>query len=190
MRDAGFERPAFDTIVASGPNAALPHYRAGDRLLERRRPGGAGLWRRLGRILQRLDANGRNRAAVRGSAPRAPGGARGAAGGHRRRQAGHRDHGCGPRPRGTSSTRTDWARRLATERAMASASTFTRSRGLTRPRAGRCRRAARTGDGLHDRAGRLPPGLGGRADRGRCAGHGPRMRGPHIGATRPTDPRD
>jgi len=36
MRAAGYERPAFDTIVASGPNAALPHYRAGTRVL---RPG-------------------------------------------------------------------------------------------------------------------------------------------------------
>ena len=35
IREAGFERPAFDTIVASGPNAALPHYRAGDRVFER-----------------------------------------------------------------------------------------------------------------------------------------------------------
>jgi len=33
LRGAGFERPAFDTIVASGPNSALPHYRAGDRRL-------------------------------------------------------------------------------------------------------------------------------------------------------------
>jgi Xaa-Pro aminopeptidase len=33
IRAAGFERPAFDTIVASGPNAALPHHRAGDRTL-------------------------------------------------------------------------------------------------------------------------------------------------------------
>jgi Xaa-Pro aminopeptidase len=33
LRDAGYERPAFDTIVASGPNSALPHYRAGNRLL-------------------------------------------------------------------------------------------------------------------------------------------------------------
>jgi Xaa-Pro aminopeptidase len=33
MRDAGFERPAFDTIVASGPHSALPHYRAGERTL-------------------------------------------------------------------------------------------------------------------------------------------------------------
>jgi Xaa-Pro aminopeptidase len=35
MRRAGFERIAFDTIVASGPHSALPHYRAGDRRLER-----------------------------------------------------------------------------------------------------------------------------------------------------------
>jgi Xaa-Pro aminopeptidase len=34
LREAGYERPAFETIVASGPNAALPHYRAGDRKLE------------------------------------------------------------------------------------------------------------------------------------------------------------
>ena len=33
LRGAGFERPAFDTIVASGPHAALPHHRAGDRVL-------------------------------------------------------------------------------------------------------------------------------------------------------------
>jgi Xaa-Pro aminopeptidase len=31
IRRAGFDRVAFDTIVASGPNAALPHHRAGDR---------------------------------------------------------------------------------------------------------------------------------------------------------------
>ena len=35
IREAGYERTAFDTIVASGPNGALPHYRAGDRLLGR-----------------------------------------------------------------------------------------------------------------------------------------------------------
>lgn len=33
MRRAGFERPAFETIVASGPNAALPHARPGSRRL-------------------------------------------------------------------------------------------------------------------------------------------------------------
>jgi Xaa-Pro aminopeptidase len=33
MREAGYERPAFDTIVASGPNSALPHHRAGERTL-------------------------------------------------------------------------------------------------------------------------------------------------------------
>ncbi|MBI2827708.1 MAG: M24 family metallopeptidase, partial [Acidobacteria bacterium] len=33
IRQAGYERLAFDTIVASGPHAALPHHRAGDRIL-------------------------------------------------------------------------------------------------------------------------------------------------------------
>lgn len=33
MRTAGYERIAFDTIVASGPNSALPHHRAGARAL-------------------------------------------------------------------------------------------------------------------------------------------------------------
>jgi Xaa-Pro aminopeptidase len=31
VRRAGLDRTAFDTIVASGPNGAEPHYRAGDR---------------------------------------------------------------------------------------------------------------------------------------------------------------
>jgi Xaa-Pro aminopeptidase len=35
LRRRGFDKPAFDTIVASGANAALPHYRAGDRRFER-----------------------------------------------------------------------------------------------------------------------------------------------------------
>jgi Xaa-Pro aminopeptidase len=33
LRAAGYERPSFEPIVASGPNAALPHYRAGDRVI-------------------------------------------------------------------------------------------------------------------------------------------------------------
>jgi Xaa-Pro aminopeptidase len=33
LRDAGYERPAFDVIVASGPHSALPHHRAGGRIL-------------------------------------------------------------------------------------------------------------------------------------------------------------
>lgn len=33
IREAGFERPAFETIVASGPNAALPHARPTERTL-------------------------------------------------------------------------------------------------------------------------------------------------------------
>lgn len=33
LERAGFSKPAFDTIVASGPNGAMPHHRAGDRRL-------------------------------------------------------------------------------------------------------------------------------------------------------------
>jgi Xaa-Pro aminopeptidase len=33
IRQAGFERAAFDTIVASGPNSALPHARPGERTI-------------------------------------------------------------------------------------------------------------------------------------------------------------
>lgn len=33
IRQAGYERSAFDTIVASGPNSALPHHHPGDRVL-------------------------------------------------------------------------------------------------------------------------------------------------------------
>lgn len=33
MRRAGFERPAFETIVASGPHSALPHARPTERIL-------------------------------------------------------------------------------------------------------------------------------------------------------------
>ncbi|MFC7733140.1 M24 family metallopeptidase [Actinomadura keratinilytica] len=35
MVDLGAERPAFDSIVASGPNGAIPHHRPGDRPLAR-----------------------------------------------------------------------------------------------------------------------------------------------------------
>ena len=34
LRAVGFERPAFETIVAAGPNSARPHHRAGDRRIE------------------------------------------------------------------------------------------------------------------------------------------------------------
>lgn len=34
IRQAGFEGPAFDTIVASGPHSALPHHRPGERQIQ------------------------------------------------------------------------------------------------------------------------------------------------------------
>ena len=33
LKSAGATGTAFDTIVASGPNSALPHHKAGDRLI-------------------------------------------------------------------------------------------------------------------------------------------------------------
>ena len=33
LRRVGFQKLAFDTIVAAGPNSAVPHYRAGERVL-------------------------------------------------------------------------------------------------------------------------------------------------------------
>jgi Xaa-Pro aminopeptidase len=35
IKSAGFERCSFETIVASGPNAALPHAHAGERVLQK-----------------------------------------------------------------------------------------------------------------------------------------------------------
>jgi len=34
LHRVGFDKPAFDTIVAAGPNSAMPHHRAGSRALE------------------------------------------------------------------------------------------------------------------------------------------------------------
>ena len=38
MRELGAETLAFDIIVGSGPNAALPHHRAGERVLKEGEP--------------------------------------------------------------------------------------------------------------------------------------------------------
>src|SRR5207344_1191219 len=35
IRRAGFEKPAFDTIVATGPNSAYPHARPTDRVIQK-----------------------------------------------------------------------------------------------------------------------------------------------------------
>ena len=34
LKNQGMSNPAFDTIIGSGPNSALPHYTAGDRVLK------------------------------------------------------------------------------------------------------------------------------------------------------------
>ncbi len=52
LHDAGFERPAFETIVASRPNAARPHHRPTERRIATRGAGGGG-FRRGARRLRR-----------------------------------------------------------------------------------------------------------------------------------------
>ena len=64
LESAGFSGPSFPTIVASGPNSAHPHAHPTDRRLSAGRPGGAGLWRGIRRILPRPDADGCGRAGV------------------------------------------------------------------------------------------------------------------------------
>ena len=87
MREAGFSRPAFETIVASGPNSALPHARptgSGDS------GGGchrAGLRGGLRRILRGSDAYGSAWGRLGGSAATVCGGGGGPAGGDRGRPA-------------------------------------------------------------------------------------------------------
>jgi Xaa-Pro dipeptidase len=34
LKQLGFSNPSFETIIGSGPNSALPHYTAGDRVLQ------------------------------------------------------------------------------------------------------------------------------------------------------------
>ena len=79
LRHVGFERPSFDTIVASGPNAALPHARAGDRRIEGRRSRRSGFWRDVGRLLHRFDTDGDGRSgwSTRATPDRAGGGGAG-----------------------------------------------------------------------------------------------------------------
>ena len=145
--------------------------------INRRRPGGAGLRRRLRLILRRPDPDGVGRhgqsrgparcyAAVREAHDRAI-----AAVGAGRVAVRHRRRGAGRARRGTG-----WARHSGTAPGTASASRCTRSRGSRG--GGRTStpsdEAVDAGHGLHDRAGRLSARVGRRPHRGRCAGDGRR----------------
>jgi hypothetical protein len=143
-----------------GAKWALPHYRAGDRLLETRRPGGAGLWRCLGRILQRLDAYGR-------IAP--PSSERAVC----TRRCGAQTGGDRCRPsRASRPPEVDRvARRVLDAHGLGEA--FGHGTGqwsrtdvheeprVTRPRADVAPVTLEPGNGLYDRTGRVPPGWGG-----------------------------
>ena len=81
LRRVGFERPAFDTIVASGPNAALPHARAGVAAAGGGRPGRHGLSGECSTgTVHGRDPNDRRRAPVRPATALAGAGGGGAGG--------------------------------------------------------------------------------------------------------------
>ena len=160
-RAGGVLPPAFPTIVASGPNSAHPHARPTDRRLRDGRPGGAGLWRGVRRILRRLDADGRRRSghgrgpgAVRCGAGRAQAAAIAAVRAGRLRRT-------WMRRRARCSRRADSARRFSTRPATVSAWRCTKRRASGAPTRTRSRRPARGRDGLHDRTRRVRRGLGG-----------------------------
>ena len=131
MKRAGFSRPAFDTIVASGPNSALPHAHPTGARGGRRRPRGAGFRRRARRLLRGPDAHGGDRATSGREQRRLYAAVREA---QRRAIAAVGEGGCARRRgrRGRARLPGDaraWPRRSATAPGTASGSRCTRSRG-------------------------------------------------------------
>ena len=156
MRAAGFERPAFETIVASGPNGALPHARPGQRPLEAGGGGGAGLRGCLRRILRGSHADG----AAWGAGRRSFAGCSTAVAEAQRRRS--RRSGRASRPSAIDAAARDvldaaraWARRSGTAPGTGSGSKCTRSRGSRGAVAGSPDAVLAAGHGVHDRAGRL-----------------------------------
>ena len=169
LRRAGFSNPAFETIVASGPEQRAAACPSGHPGAHAGRRGGAGLRGRLRRILRGFDAHGPAGArqadafrrifeAVRGGACRRD--CRGAAGvAASAVDAAARE----------ALARAGWATRSCTARAWPGAGS---ARGAADHAAGigRARRDPAAGHGVHGRAGRVPPGRWRRADRRRRAG--------------------
>ena len=157
---AGFSAPAFPTIVASGPNSAHPHARPDGAPARGGRPGGAGLRRGFGRILRRLDADGRarsgrcaRRGALRCRAGGAGGGDRGRARRDRRRRRSMRRRGTCSTARGFGDAflhATGHGLGLEVHEAPRISRADSGSTGCSRGR-----------DGLHHRTGAYLDGLGG-----------------------------
>ena len=83
LRRKGFDKPAFDTIVASGPNAAMPHHRAGDRQMSDGDLVVIGFRRDVPRVCGGHDPDGDSRRVVATAADLLDAVARGAASGVR-----------------------------------------------------------------------------------------------------------
>ena len=136
--------------------------------------GGAGLRGRLRRILRGSDPDGRAWVSDRGMAPAGGRGGGGAGGSHRGRSAGRSGQSHRRRRTGGAGAAWTWARRSATAPATGSGSRCTRSPGSRSAWTGQTGRVARTGDGVHDRAGRLCRGGRRRPSRRRRARDGDR----------------
>ena len=182
LRAAGYERPSFATIVASGPNSALPHHHPGDRILAAGDLLVLDFGGVLDRILLGLDPD-RGHWFALGGCPAAARGRGGCAARrnrcrssrHRPLQRRHRRAICAPGEglRGGIRTR-NWPR---------AGSRGARGAQGGAPAAGRVASAARTRHGLYGRARRVPARVWRRANRRRRARNGGRLRGADHGSS-------
>ena len=166
LRRVGFDKPAFDTIVAAGPNSACRITGPATAVLG----DGDLVVMDFGGMLDGYAVDLTRTITV--GRPREPGAATARTTWRRRRRRrltaiAHRHGGHGGGRCGAAGRwrRQGWARRSATARATAWA-----SRVHERPRVwplagGPGRRSAAGGNGVHPRAGRVSAGLGWRADR-------------------------
>ena len=184
---AGYERLAFDTIVASGPHAALPHYRAGDRILA----AGDLVVLDFGGVLDGYCCDLTRTVSIGPPSPEA-----------RRLYTAvydaHQAAIAAIRP-GVESTAVDAAARTRPDGERPGRGVRPWHRARPRPRRSRGTphhppasrrpvRAARAGHGVHGRTRRVPGRLRRRADRGRRPRDGNRLRGADERAARAHGP--
>ena len=190
LHQAGFEKPAFDTIVAAGPNGALPHARPGERKLTE----GDLVVLDFGGVYDSYCVDLTRTVVVGTASARAREVYDAVLRAHDRAIAAVKP--------GVAPWAIDAAARdsLAAE-GMADAFGHGTGHGLgievhEEPRVSRrhagssgATDARDAGHGVHHRAWRLFPGLGRRSDRRRCARDGGRGRGPHHVTTTLTEIR-
>ncbi len=175
----GFDRPAFETIVASGPNSALPHARPTPRRLH----SGEAVLLDFGGVYDGYcvdsDAHGCLRPGASGSPAAARGGSGFAGSGHRGHPAGN--HRIGGRHRGARGACGPWVRprRLRPRHGPRPGARSARGTAHRSAWIGRAdRRPARSGNDPHRRAGRVRARPRRCSNRRRRAGDSRRGRSP------------